>query len=207
MVTYVPDASPNARYTVAALAAGGFLMIAAVVFLFPFVLSARAHENDVFMTNAFISPLIYLIGSTLAISSLPGLGLSRLLTVVLAVANPFAPYLALVALSSSGPPWYGVIGPLSAVDGGLLILLGLAAAAVHERLRLWGIGLLFALAGSGAVALAYALFGSRYYAYGETVSSLPPYLDLPMLGITLALAVAILLGARAAAAAGQAQGA
>jgi hypothetical protein len=127
--------------------------------------------------------------------------------VVLAVTNPLALYHALVVLSSSGPPWYHVISPLSAIDGGLLILLGLAAAAVHVRLRLWGIGLMFALAGSGTVALAYALFGSRYYAYGETVSGLPPYFDLPMLGITLALAVVIFLGARAAAAAGQAQGA
>jgi hypothetical protein len=58
MVAHVPDASPNARYTVAALAVGAFLMSAAVVFLFPFVLSARAQENDAFMTNAFISPLL-----------------------------------------------------------------------------------------------------------------------------------------------------
>ena len=55
---------------------------------------------------------------------------------------------------------------------------------------------LLALSGAGVVSLVYMGFGSRYYAFGETPatgSHLPPYLVLPVLGLSLLVVLAIFL--------------
>ncbi len=88
------------------------------------------------------------------------------------------------------------IAPLYCVLGGLLLLAGLLGARGHWRRgrgsALWR-PLLLAVAGAGVLLLVYYLFGSRYYAYQETSSSLPPYLNVPVLVASLALGVVIFL--------------
>ncbi len=88
------------------------------------------------------------------------------------------------------------IAPVYCALGGLLLLAGLLIARSHRRRRrgseLWR-ALLLAVAGAGVLLLVYYLFGSRYYAYQETSSSLPPYLNVPVLLASLALGVTIFL--------------
>jgi len=88
------------------------------------------------------------------------------------------------------------IAPVYVVLGILLFLGGLLGARGNWRTG-WGSSpwqaLLLALAGGGVLLLVYALSGSRYYAFGETVSSLPPYLNLPVFLVSLALGAAIFL--------------
>src|SRR5215831_11897149 len=92
------------RTMVGLLAAGGYGTLVGVVFLSPFLLSAQAGGNDVFGSNFVVGPLYYLVGSTLLIVSLAGLGFTRWLVLALALVNP----VVLVALTAwlannSGP--------------------------------------------------------------------------------------------------------
>jgi hypothetical protein len=49
------------------------------------------------------------------------------------------------------------------------------------------------LAGAGAVivAVGYLVFGGRFYAFGETVSHLPPYLNRTVLTFSGVVAVVV----------------
>jgi hypothetical protein len=73
-------------------AAGSFFALSALVFLSPFVLSSNAIQNDVYMSNLFLSPPLLAIGGALCLGSwLIAKGLGRLLgwweAVVLAVVG------------------------------------------------------------------------------------------------------------------------
>ncbi len=57
-----PDASPM---VLALLASGGFILLSAVLFLSPFVLSPYAMQNDVYMGNLFLGPPWFLLGAIL----------------------------------------------------------------------------------------------------------------------------------------------
>ncbi len=78
--------------------------------------------------------------------------------------------------------------PAFAVLGLLFILAGMVGA--RRRWRVWWHALLLAVVSSGVLALLYWLFGSRYYHFGETVSSEPPYLNGPVWWASVALAAA-----------------
>jgi hypothetical protein len=49
----------------ALLASGGFILLSAVLFLSPFVLSSYANQNDVYMGNLFLSPPWFVLGAIL----------------------------------------------------------------------------------------------------------------------------------------------
>jgi drug/metabolite transporter (DMT)-like permease len=74
-------------HTVALLASGGFLLLAGALFATPFLLNTRSQENDVFLANLFLAPLISLVGSLLYLVALRRLGLSILPLLALLVLN------------------------------------------------------------------------------------------------------------------------
>ncbi len=51
------------RFVCALLAVGGYTLLAGGVFLLPFALSPNAIQNDVYMTNFFLSPLFLVVGA------------------------------------------------------------------------------------------------------------------------------------------------
>lgn len=192
-----PGASAQtvARHAVALLACGGFLLLAGALFATPFLLSSRAQENDVFLVNLFLAPLISLLGGLLSLIALRRLGLSivlmiALLTLDLAILTS---WLWLPQVSSNGVGLaIGVLGLLPVillVDVALLLIVGALVAGVHRQWNAWTQGMALALVTSSALAVVYSFFGGRYLAFGETSSSLPPYLNALTLIATAALAI------------------
>jgi hypothetical protein len=173
------------------IATGSFLVGAGDLFLAPFALNARAQQNDVFLGNLFVGLLACLLGGILVAAGLTGLGLRRRAAIVLALGQPLGAGLALALLGQIGVSSMAALSVLAVVQTLGLALLGTALAVQAGRVRAWG--RLLALPGLGALLLtvAYLLVGGRYYAYGETVSSLPPYLNLPVFGLTLAVTAVV----------------
>lgn len=54
----------------ALLACGGFIVLSAMIFLSPFVLSPNAMQNDVYMSNLFLSPPWFVLGGVLVLAGL-----------------------------------------------------------------------------------------------------------------------------------------
>jgi hypothetical protein len=184
------------RHVVALLASGGFLLLAGALFATPFLLSSRAQENDVFLTNLFLAPLISLLGSPLYIFALRRMGLSIMFMLALLLV-----YLAVLTTWFWFPPLsaHGIsaVGPILAADAALLFIAGALVAGTHRQWNAWTQGMALALVTSSALAVVYSFFGGRYLAFGETSSSLPPYLNAVTLITTAAFAVlAYVLGWR-----------
>jgi hypothetical protein len=121
----------------ALLATGGFIVLSALIFLFPFALSPNAIQNDVYMANLFIG----------------------------------APLL---------------------VIGGMLSAASFLFARGQVRLQGWRQALLLSAAGGGLLALLYVFLGGRYSSVGPP-ANWPPYLNEPMLGVTLGLGLAVFI--------------
>ena len=175
------------------LATGSALMMMGAVFLAPFLLDPRVQQNDVFLTNLFVGPPFFVAGSALFIASAARLGIAAL---------PLAACWLINALLTSGVGWAaGAAGadviPLYAAATVLDVLLLIAVSAAlywrPQRLATWAEGLVIGAAMTSAATLGYFAIGGRYLAAGETVSSLPPYLNLAtiVLGMLLAAAAAI----------------
>lgn len=177
----------GARASVAGLATGGALMLSGAVFLIPFLVSDRAGQNDVFMGNLFLGPPFWLAGSTLLIASLAGLGLRAWMTVGLAVANLLLVSLAALVLSRGGLGGISGVAAVVVADVGALLVASALVAGTRGWWATWGRGMVLAAACAGIVTLAYVLLGGRYYAFGETSSSLPPYLEMPVVAIALGM--------------------
>jgi hypothetical protein len=196
----VRSTSPHAA---AQLAAGGFLLLAGALFATPFLLSGRAQENDVFLINLFLAPLISLLGSLLYIVALRRLGLSVVLVLILIAVNlaVLTSWLWLPQITSNGVVLaMGVLALLPVillVNAALLFLIGALVAGTQRRGNAWTQGMSLALATGSALAVVYSFFGGQYLAFGEKTSSLPPYLNGATLAATAALAVlAYLFGRR-----------
>ena len=194
-------AQTMSRHTVALLASGGFLLLAGALFATPFLLSSRAQENDVFLANLFLAPLISLLGGLLYIVALRRLGLSivlmiALLTLDLAILTS---WFWLPQISSNGVGLaIGILGLLPMillVDAALLFIVGALVAGVRRQWNAWTQGMALALVTSSALAVVYSFFGGQYLAFGEKTSSLPPYLNAVTLIATAVLAIlAYLIG-------------
>jgi hypothetical protein len=192
--------SPHA---VAQLAAGGFLLLSGSLFAAPFLLNGRVQENDAFLNNLFLAPLIALLGSLLYILALRRLGFSLILTIALLILNLAAltSWLWLpqvtnrgVALAEGTLAWLPVI---LLVDTALLSLSGALVAWTQQSWDAWTRGMLLALVTGSALTVVYSFFGGQYLAFGEKTSSLPPYLNTTTLIASAALAaLAYLLGWR-----------
>ena len=169
-----------------------FTMLSAVVFLSPFALSPYAQQNDVYMGNLFIAPLIFLLGSFIFLVALALLGLHTILAGLLALISLLAA--GSFALSASGLPYsiytYAVLG-----DVILLLVVGYVVAEKGSLLALWSRGTLLALLGAGVLIVLYILFGGHYTSFGDTPIGWPPYLTASILGVTAGLAgVTFLIG-------------
>ena len=183
----IAPATPS-RHVVAQLATGGFLLLAGALFALPFLLNSRAQENDVFLTNLFLAPLISLLGSVLYLIALRGFGLSIAWLVALLVIAVAAltGWLWLPQFTSQSIPLVAVI---LAADAILLFSVGALLAAPQGLSGPWALGLILALVAGAALAVIYYFLGGQYLAAGETSSSLPPYLNTIALVATAVLAV------------------
>jgi hypothetical protein len=85
------------------------------------------------------------------------------------------------------------LGTLAALAGLVLlvvsILTGIGRSDMRDRSAL--IALLVAIMGATLFGVYYWIFGNRFYAFGETVSSLPPYYGLQEALVSLALGLAV----------------
>jgi hypothetical protein len=187
------------RHTVAQLATGGFLLLAGALFAAPFLLNDRAQGNDVFLTNLFLAPLISLVGSLLYILALRRLGLSIPLVLILILVNlaVLTSWLWLPQVTSQGVALaegvFAALPVILLVDAALLFLVGALVAGARGQWGAWSQGLVLALVASVALTVIYYFFGGQYLAFGETSSSLPPYLNATALIATVALAVVVYL--------------
>jgi hypothetical protein len=87
------------------------------------------------------------------------------------------------------------LGPLCGLFGILLLLIGVSVARLRTPRWVWDRALVLAAAGAGLVSAGYALFGGRFYAFGETASHLPPYLNGPVLALSgLVGVIVVVLG-------------
>lgn len=167
-----------------------FTLLSAVVFLSPFALSPYAQQNDVYMGNFFIAPLVFLLGSFIFLVSLAMMGLDTLLAGLLAFISLLAA--GSFALSASGLP-YSIYTYVVTGDVILLLVVGYVIAEKHSLLALWRRGTLLALLGTGILTVLYILFGGHYTSLGGSPLNWPPYLTAPILGVTAGLAGAIFL--------------
>jgi hypothetical protein len=178
------------RHTVAQLASGGSLLLAGALFATPFLLNTRAQENDVFFTNLFLAPLISLLGSLLYLFALRRLGLSILPLLALLIIN-LAALTGWLWIPISTPQRFALIAALLAADAVLLVIVGALVAGMRRQWGAWALATLLALLASAALAVIYLFFGGQYLAFGETASSLPPYLNITALLAAVGLAIVV----------------
>jgi hypothetical protein len=178
------------RITLALFAASGFVMLSGLVFLAPFDLGPYAQQNDVYMGNLFIGLPIFVLGSLLFAASLAGLGLSKGMAGLLALVGILPAVAFLLGVSLLG---IAICSYTAGAYAAVLLAVSWFAAHRHTRIAIWRRGLLLALLGIGALVVFYMLFGGHYSSIGDTPINWPPYLTIPILGITICLAVAIFL--------------
>jgi hypothetical protein len=166
----------TSRHAVALLATGGFLLLAGALFATPFLLNTGVQQNDVFLTNLFLAPLFSLLGSLLYVWALRRLGLSTALTIVAFLVSLIALAGGLWLLLFTMPSLSLVALTLLA-DAALLFIVGALVARTHRQWDAWTRGMALALVAGAALAVIYSFFGGRFLAFGETTSSLPPYLN------------------------------
>jgi hypothetical protein len=174
----------------ALFATSGLVMLSGLVFLAPFVMGPYVQQNDVYMGNLFIGLPIFVLGSLLFAASLVGFGLSE----------GVAGLLALGCLLPAVAFWLdfsrleiAVCSYVAGAYAAVLLAVSWFAARRHARVATWRRGLLLALLGTGSLAVSYVLFGGHYSSVGDTAIDWPPYLTMPILGITTGLAVAVFL--------------
>jgi hypothetical protein len=176
--------------SIALFAASGFVMLSGLVFLAPFAMGPYAQQNDVYMGNLFMGLPIFVLGSLVFVASLAGLGLSKGMAGLLALV-----WILLALVFWLGFSWLGIAICSYIADGYAAVLLAVSwfAARRHARMALWWRGLLLALLGIGALVVVYTFFGGHYSSIGNTAINWPPYLTMPILGITIGMAVVIVL--------------
>jgi len=180
----------TSHHAVALLATGGFLLLAGALFAAPFLLNTGAQQNDVFLTNLFLAPLFSLLGSLLYIVALRRLGLSILLTFVLLLVSLIA-LTGWLWLPLSTTPSISLLALTLLADAALLFIVGALVAGTHRQWDAWTRGMALALVAGAALAVIYSYLGGQYLAFGETTSSLPPYLNEVTLIASVALAALV----------------
>jgi hypothetical protein len=76
--------------------------------------------------------------------------------------------------------------------GTVLLIASLITTGLQRRSMAWAHGLLLAAVGSGALALHYVVVGGHYVSVGPP-ASWPPYLNEPMMAVTLGLGLAVFI--------------
>jgi len=89
------------------------------------------------------------------------------------------------------PQRFALIAALQAADAVLLFIVGALLAGARRLSGPWAMALVLALVAGAALAVIYYFFGGQFLAFGETSSSLPPYLNETALLATLALAIVV----------------
>jgi hypothetical protein len=167
---------------------GGYVMLSALIFLFPFVASPYAQQNDVYMGNLFLGAPIFLLGSLLFVISLASLGLRARLAALLALINLLP--VVMFWLGGNLLPiliYIYIAGAYAFV----LLLLSWSVARRNNQLSPWRRGLMLALLATGILALFYILFGGHYVSVGDASFYWPPYLTLTIAIIAGVLALVI----------------
>lgn len=172
----------------ARFALGSYSVLSGVLYLLVFF-SEDARQIDDFLNNAVAAQLFWLIGSTLLICSLAGFGLQRWMVFLLAVGTPM---LGVVLLSVATLDQPQIFIPVLALDATALIALGMLLAHRQQRWQIPAQGVLLALGSLVVVSLVYSFLGSHYQdGFGRAIG--PPYLDMPVTILSLALGLGIFL--------------
>ena len=169
---------------------GAFTMFSAIVFYSPFAISPYAQQNDVYMGNLFIAPVVFLLGSVAFLIGQTGLGLRAILAALLALVTLLAIGVFAFGNLALPIPFYAAIMMAGTL---LLLIVGCLVTSIHGMLKLWSRGMVVAFLGTGALALLYILFGGHYTSLGDQPVNWPPYLTAPILGGAVAIAGAIFL--------------
>lgn len=185
MTSEVSRPSQTSRLAAAAFTGGCYLVLLGSAYLLPFVVEARAQENDVFMGNLAAGVLLWALGSILSCISLGGLGVRLWVATLLAIGNLVAVWLIAWAMQTAGSGSIRTISIILVVDACLLLADSLGSLWAYTRWSRWREAVLLALAALAVVGGLYLVFGGRYYAAGERVSSLPPYLNAPIFAASL----------------------
>jgi hypothetical protein len=137
------------------------------------------------------------VGSLLYILALRRLGLSLPLTLVLILVNlaTLTSWLWLPQVTPQGVALaegvFAALPVILLVDAALLFLVGALVAGPQGQRGTWTQEVVLSLAASVALAVIYYFFGGHYLAFGETSSSLPPYLNATTLIATVILAAVV----------------
>lgn len=189
-----PSSPTPGRQTSAVMSAlfmsGAFTMFSAIVLYSPFVISPYAQQNDVYMGNLFIAPIVFLLGSVAFLIGQTGLGLRAILAALLALVSLLAIGVFAFGNLAVPIPFYPAI---MVADTLLLLIVGFLVASIHGTLKLWSRGMVVAFLGAGALVLLYILFGGHYTSLGDHPVSWPPYLTAPILGVAAGIAGIIFL--------------
>jgi hypothetical protein len=189
--------SSVSRPTAGLLASGAYAALMGVVLLFPITLNTMFAVSDDSMSNFFFGAPFFLIGSTLLIASLAGLGLSLGITVLLAVCNLLLVPLLFRQLAYLNLLNWSVVVFTMAAETGVLLAASLLLAVTHKRALAWAPPSLLGVACAALVALVYALNvfdAHRFVTQNGCCGVTPiPKLDTPLLALSYGLLPAIFL--------------
>ncbi|HEX8982815.1 MAG TPA: hypothetical protein VF792_08605 [Ktedonobacterales bacterium] len=136
----------GARAFTLLLAAGVYVILSGIVFLSPLVLNSTAKQNDVYMSNYFIAPLIIILGVIClllgsiglwrAVSSGRAWGIGRRSVIIAALGAVvmLALYLAFGGHYSNA---YGVISWPPYMNGASLVIMLVVGVLVLVAIRFW----------------------------------------------------------------------
>ncbi len=181
------------RPTAGLLASGAYSALVGAVFMFPLTLNsgfAGSHES---ISNFIFGALNFLIGSTLLIASLSGLGLSRGITILFAAVNPLLfPLLCRLLAYLNLLSWSVGVFTMAA-DAGVLLAASLLLAVTHKRALAWVPPSLLGVACAALVALGYALNVFNAPRFGCCDITPIPELNRPVLVLSYGLVLASFL--------------
>jgi hypothetical protein len=159
-------------FTLALSATGVFALLVGVVLLAPFLLNARAQENDVFLTNLFSGPVLIMLGEIMLMFGLAGVGVPHWNSLLLASVIAVVTVETMNLLGFAGLQFLVASLSLNAV----LVILSLASIMTVQHCwhAMW-FALLLAAVGASSASLIASVLGDRFYAAAEQSSSLPLY--------------------------------
>lgn len=178
----------TSRRTRAHLAASLYVVLVSALFLLPFVVSERAQQNDVFLTNLFGGVAFFVVGSLWLSFSVLTLGAWRWIPFALIAATFTGVLLAMWARRYSGTD---TLVPSVLLMAGALVLACTVLAALLRSWAAWWRAVALALLGLIVAGAVYYAIGGRYLAFGERTTSLPPYLTTTVVGVSVAIGLAV----------------
>lgn len=190
-------ANPSTRrispLTAGLLASGAYALLMSVVYFFPLTLNAIFAGADEGFANFSFGGLLFLIGSTLLIATLAGLGLPWKRAFALPLANPLLVLVVGVVLYNALR--LGWLGFFLALATDALILIGWSLLLAVQRRNVWAWALPFFLGVAGAVfvALIYVRTARRFSSACCNQFAPVPYVDDSTAGLSFRMLLIVFL--------------